>query len=153
MCQQRGKRPIVRQDGSQGVPGSVPRWCEAGVSSTEGQEAHCVPRLFPGCPWLGAKMARGWGVPKEPIACQDGTRLGCPKRKFPWCAKVASGQGVPSSPLGVRGRGVSGSLLVLAKGRLGARWSELRLDKCRLFVDGPVASGVRGETPSVEVAW
>ena len=35
---------ILCQDGSRSVPGSVPRWREVGVSLTEGQDVHCVPR-------------------------------------------------------------------------------------------------------------
>ena len=116
------------------MPGSVPRWREVGVSRSEGQEAHCVPR------WRKA------GVSPEQVSVvsQGGFLAGvspAERTSVRWASEV-------ELRLGFCGP----SFLVFAKARLGARWCELRLDKCHRFVDGPVASGVRGETPSVEAA-
>ena len=95
------------------------------------------------------------------VRCQDGAGLECPKqrdkisvecldgsfpgREFLW---LACGRGVPrrgdKCVLGVNRLRLGFGALPL--GRLRAKWCELRLDVCRRFVGGPVASGVRGES-------
>ena len=49
---------------------SVPRWRGVGVSPTEEQDAHCVPR------WLNT----GVSLEQVSVVCQDGLWPGCPQQ-------------------------------------------------------------------------